>query len=297
MENYIGIDLGGTNVRVGKYDTNFNELDVVKFESGESVAPESIVQNIVDAINQIKDEDTKKVGMCAPGQVDINTSTIVMLTNLNFENLEIGKIIKEKCSLDTVLNNDANLAGLGEAVLGAGVEDNLVYYLTWSTGIGGALIVNKELINGKNMCSGEVGNLIINSDPQAYKHRIMNSGGLEGLASGTALKRYANELGYEDAAGLISAYKNGDDKAISIIEQVTDTMARAIAMIAHVVEVDSFILGGGVTIKSGDVLLPLVKQKVDNYLMPMMKGTIVIKTAKLGDEAGIIGSAFLAKNA
>ncbi len=295
MLNYIGIDLGGTNLRVGKYNENLEELEVVKFPSEAEKGSGQIVDKIIKGINQLKDNDTQKVGLCVPGQVNVETSTIVMLTNLNFENLEIGKIIKEQCGLDTILNNDANLAGLGEAILGSAKEDKLVYYITWSTGIGGALIVNNELINGKNMCSGEIGNLIIHSDPSSYKHSFMNIGGLEGLASGTALKRYANEIGLNDASELISLYKNNDPKAVEIIEYVCDVMARAISMIAHVVEVDTFVLGGGVTLKSGDILLPLVKDKLDQYLMPMMQGTINIKVASLGDEAGIIGSAYLAK--
>ncbi len=295
MKNYIGIDLGGTNLRVGKYDENLNEIEVVKFPSEAEKGTDQIVDKIIEGINQVKDEDTIKVGMCVPGQVDVETSTIVMLTNLNFENLEIGKIISEKCGLDTILNNDANLAGLGEAILGSAKNDDLVYYITWSTGIGGALIVDKKLINGKNMCSGEIGNLIIHSAKDSYKHNFMNVGGFEGLASGTALKRYANELGYDNAAELISAYENKDEKAVEVIDFVCDVFARGITMIAHVVEVDTFVLGGGVTIKSGHVLLPLVKEKLDQYLMPMMRGTIDLKLAALGDEAGIVGSAYLAK--
>lgn len=295
MLNYIGIDLGGTNLRIGKYDSELNEIEVIKFPSEAEKGTEQIIDKIVMGINQLKDEQTQKVGLCVPGQVDVETSTIIMLTNLNFENLAIGQIIKEQCGLETILNNDANLAGLGEAVLGVAKTDKLVYYITWSTGIGGALIVNKDLINGKNMCSGEIGNLIIHSNPDSYKHSFMNIGGLEGLASGTALKRYANELGLDNAGELIEQYSLKNPKAIEVIDFVCDTMARAITMIAHVVEVDTFVLGGGVTLKSGNILLPLVQEKLDQYLMPLMRGTIDIKVASLGDDAGIIGSAYLAK--
>lgn len=295
MKTYIGVDLGGTNLRIGLFDENLKMLEIVKFETEVELGSNQIIDKIIVGINQLKSDSTVGVSICVPGQVDPVNSVIKMLTNLDFHNVEIGKIIKERCNLDTVLNNDANLAGLGESTVGIAKNDDLVYFITWSTGIGGALIVNKELINGKNMCSGEIGNLVIHST-NTYKHSFMNAGALEGLASGTALKRYAVEQGYENAKGLIDAYINKEKKAIETIEFVVDVMARAIAMIAQVVEVDTFVLGGGVTLKSGNILLPLVTAKINDYVMPMMQDTVVIKVAELEDEAGIVGAAYLAKS-
>lgn len=293
MKTYIGIDLGGTNLRVGLFDEKINLLDVIKFSTEVEKGSDQIIDKIVQGVNKLKREDTKGLCFCVPGQVDIDKNEIVMLTNLDMNNVKIGDIIQERCQLKTVLNNDANLAGLAESTLGAAKREALVYYITWSTGIGGALIIDNKLINGKNMCSGEIGNLIIHSNHE-YKHSFMNKGGLEGLASGSALKRYAVENNFLGVAELIEAYKKNNEKAVEIIEFVTDCFARAIAMIAQVVEVDVFVIGGGVTIKSGEVLLPLVSKKVDKYLMPMMKGSIILKVAELGDEAGIYGAAYLA---
>ena len=196
--------------------------------------------------------------------------------------------------LDIEINNDANVAALAEGVMGAAKDVDMSYFITWSTGIGGGLVINKKLISGKNIYSGEVGNVIV--DPSStYVHSIQTQGAVEGITSGTALKRFAEELGYAHAGELIQAYKDGNEDAIKIIDKVADNFARLIATILHVVEVDMFVLGGGVTIKSGDVLLPLVKEKVDQYVMPIMRGKIIIKEAELGEDAGIIGSALLVK--
>ena len=295
MENYIGIDLGGTNLRVARISEDFKVEEVIKVDSKISEGIDQLVQRMCVAINDVKNSDTKGVGLSVPGQVDVKTGVIIASTNIPFDNTPISDIIKKETGLDSVLNNDANVAGLAEAAIGAGKNSDIVYYITWSTGIGGALIIDKKIINGKNMYTGEIGNLIIHSQ-DTYKHSFMSLGGFEGLSSGTALKRYGQELGYTDAKGLIDAFVDGKEDAVKVIEYVTDNFARAIAQIFHVVEVDMFVIGGGVQINSGAILLPLVKAKIDNYIMPHIRGQVNLEVAKLGDNAGVYGSAFLVKD-
>jgi glucokinase len=295
MKNYIGVDLGGTNIRIARFDNQINLEEVIKIETAVENGIEQIIDKIVNAINQLKNEYTSGVGISVPGQVDVEKGIILVLTNISLRDYPIGEVVFNRTGLKVILNNDANVAGLGEAIKGTAADVKNSYYITWSTGIGGALIIDNKLVAGNNLYSGEIGNIIIWPNDE-FKHSFMAKGAVEGLTSGTAIKRYANDLGYKDAGELIGAAKNNDTKALEIIEFITDNFARLIATITHVVEVDKFVLGGGVVLKSGEFLIPYVQEKLNNYLMPIMHDKIVIEVAQLGDDAGITGSAFLAKN-
>lgn len=291
MTNCIAIDLGGTNLRVARINTSNKIEEVIKIESEIDKGIDILVDKIIKTINTLKNEKTTKVGLSVPGQVDNQKGIIITTTNIPFSNYPIRKMIKDKCNLEAVLNNDANVAGLGEAVIGAGKNDELVYYITWSTGIGGALIVNKKLISGNNMYSGEVGNIVV--DPQSqYIHSHMTRGAVEGLASGTALKRHAEELGYENVKNFIEDYGNSEEVR-NKIDYIADKVAQLLTTIYHVIEIDKFVIGGGVTFKSGKFLLPLVEEKLNHYLMPVVKNKIKISVAELGDDAGLYGAGLL----
>ncbi|KAI0986938.1 hypothetical protein GJ496_006713 [Pomphorhynchus laevis] len=295
MKNYIGIDVGGTNLRIARFNDSIELEEVIRYETEVELGVEQIFHKLVEGINKLKNKNTVGIGMSVPGQVDIKNGVILACTNIPFSNTKVEEILFKKTGLHTVLNNDANVAGLGEAIKGAASHVDNSYFITWSTGIGGALIINNDIVTGNNVYSGEIGNIIVWPDDN-FKHSIMSKGAVEGLTSGTALKRYAKDLGFRHAGELIDSARSGNEEALKIVNYVADNFARMIATIIHVVEVDMFVIGGGVTIKSGDILLPLVRKRVNEYLMPIMKDKLIIKEAILGDDAGIVGSAFLAKN-
>lgn len=293
--NYIGIDLGGTNLRIARFDASMNIETQVSIPTEKEKGINQIIDKICNGINDIKTENTIGVGVAVPGQVDLNTGVVIYATNLSFENTPLGEEIWNRCSLKVILNNDANAAGLGEAVSGSASDVNMSYYITWSTGIGGALIIDKNLINGNNICTGEVGYTIADPSYEKQYNEKLPKGATEALASGTAIYNFAKENGYNNAKGLFDAYKNNDLKAIEFVDLITDVFARLLHNVVHVIEVEKFVIGGGVTINSGDILIPIVKEKFEKNLVPPLKGKVEITTAKLGDDAGIIGAAFLAK--
>ena len=292
--NYITVDLGGTNLRIARINSNLIIEDILKYETEVELGIEQIMKKIINAINQLRNNETIGVGIGVQGQIDCMKKKIMNANNLRIKDYRIGDILKKATGLEVYLQNDANIAGLGEAVVGSGKEYDNVYYVTWSTGIGGSLIIDGKIINGKNMCTGEIGNLIIK--PGGIKHGLMNEGGLEGISSGTYLKNKAIEIGYENVGDLMELYKNHNKDVIDLINEVTDAMARGLANILHVVEVDCFIFGGGVSIKSGDILIPLILKKINNYLLPVMQDTVIIKKSKLGDDAGLFGAAIIVQN-
>lgn len=290
--NSIGIDMGGTNLRIAKISDDGTIMKVVKIATEVEKGSQQIADKIIRFINEIKDEETCGVGIGVPGQIDLKTKSVIQCTNVQMKNFPLGKLIEDNTNLSCILNNDANVAALGEARVGAGFGKDIIYYMTWSTGIGGALVINGQLQNGQNFNTGEVGNLIIWPNSK-HKHSIQNYGSLEGEAGGLAIKKYAFELGYDDEYSFFQAYRNQNQDVIEKVEYICDTFARGIANIVHVIEPDKIIIGGGVAIKSGDILLPIVREKVNMYLLPSVKNKICIEQAALGDDNGLIGASFL----
>lgn len=294
MDMFIGVDLGGTNVRVAKVDENGNVLQVVKEPTEMNKGTEHVIQKIIHMIEQIDDyEACKGIGMGVPGPVDTKEGKMVLATNLpGFEGYPIAGRIEEHFKKPTFLDNDVNVAGMGEAVLGAGKGCDIVYYVTISTGIGGALVVNQKVIAGKNGHAGEVANIII--DRNREKVNYLNVGAVENEASGTAITRKGKDMfGYDKiahAGDVFDLARNGNAQALELCDQVAYDLAVMFSTIAHVVDPEVFVVGGGV-MKGKDLFF----DKMENYYRNMIhKGmqTVVFKDAEL-DEPGIVGAAML----
>lgn len=294
MDMFIGVDLGGTNVRVAKIDETGNVLQVVKDATEMNKGTEHVIQKIITLIESIDNyKECKGIGMGVPGPVDTKEGKMVLATNLpGFEGYPIAGRIEEHFGIPTYLDNDVNVAGMGEAVLGAGKGCDIVYYVTISTGIGGALIVNKKVIAGKNGHAGEVANIII--DRNREKVNYLNVGAVENEASGTAITRKGKAL-FGDAAinhagDVFDLARKGNAQALELCDEVAYDLAVMFSTIAHVVDPEVFVIGGGV-MKGKDVFF----DKMEAYFRTMIhKGmqTVVFKEAQL-EEPGIVGAAML----
>lgn len=294
MDMFIGVDLGGTNVRVAKIDETGNVLQVVKDATEMNKGTEHVIQKIISLIESIDNyKECKGIGMGVPGPVDTKEGKMVLATNLpGFEGYPIAGRIEEHFGIPTYLDNDVNVAGMGEAVLGAGKGCDIVYYVTISTGIGGALIVNKKVIAGKNGHAGEVANIII--DRNRDKVNYLNVGAVENEASGTAITRKGKALfgdaTINHAGDVFDLARKGNAQALQLCDEVAYDLAVMFSTIAHVVDPEVFVLGGGV-MKGKDVFY----DKMEAYYRTMIhKGmqTVVFKEAQL-EEPGIVGAAML----
>jgi len=296
MDLQIGIDLGGTNIRVGLVNNRGKIVDIVQ-ESTEAEKGQSYtIEKMKRMIEQlIEGKSVKGIGIGAPGPLDYKKGVILSPPNLpGWDNIQISKIFEEHFKVPVYLNNDANVAGLAEANVGSGVGFESVYYMTVSTGIGGALVINKELFNGANGCAGEIGNMIL--EPNGYKHNNLNSGSFEGIASGTSIGRVALErFGIEGGAKQVFRLaEQGNQEAQIIIDEAVQYLAMGIANIAHVVNPELFIVGGGV-MESKHLILSPLRKKVKEYVYPQLADNIQIVSTALGGKAGVIGAAMLVK--
>ncbi len=189
MKSYIGIDLGGTNVRVAKINEQGEILAQVKGPSYGQEGPEKVMANIKNLVREIPDwQECAGIGVGVPGPVDTKAGRMVLSTNLpGFADYPFAEEMTKEFGLPTFLDNDANVAALAEALVGAGKGLTYVFYTTISTGIGGCLVVDGKTVSGKHGFGGEVANIIIDRNRERVNY--LNVGAIENEASGTGLKR------------------------------------------------------------------------------------------------------------
>ncbi len=292
---WIGIDLGGTNVRMGL----FNDLGVIVDEkrwlTEADKGPDYVIQKLIDAISSIKkDYLIQAIGIGLPGSLNSQEGIVLSCTNLpKWINIPLARIISDSLQTPCFIENDCNVAALAEATMGAGKGYDIVYYITVSTGVGGGLCINGEIISGATGNAGEIANIIVGESK--IRHSYLNSGSLESMASGLAILRAAKEKGLnvKYAHEVFILASQGDKDALDVTESALDFLARGMAAIAHVVDPHIFILGGGVAV-SVPGFTSNIREKYEKYVYEMMRGKVKIELAKL-KEPGIIGAMHMAK--
>jgi glucokinase len=296
MKKYIGVDLGGTQVRAALISQDGELLQMVSNPSLAQEDAQTIVNNLISTIHQLDiDEEVSGIGLGVPGPVDTIHGKMVMATNIPaLSGYHLVKAIEDEFKLPTYMDNDANVAGLAEAIVGVGKDKPIVYYVTHSTGIGGALIVNGEVVSGRNGYAGEVGNIII--DRNRKRQPQLNVGAIENEASGPSITRRAKEVVSSEISNtkeLFDLARKNDPKAVKLVDEIAYDMAMLFSAIAHVVDPTMFIIGGGVT-KSKDVYFDLVKKYYKELVHTNMQDTeFAFASLK---EPGLIGAAMLPKS-
>ncbi|WP_270180159.1 ROK family protein [Alkalihalobacillus sp. CinArs1] len=294
---YMGIDLGGTNLRVGVTDEQGHLLQVMQIPTIATSGYTSIIARMIDLIKELTDTyKVETIGIGSPGPLNPFDGIVMSPPNLpGWKDVPITEIVQKEVSIPTLLINDADAAALGEAMYGAGKGKQSSFYITVSTGVGGGYVLQNKIVQGEHGYGAEIGNMIIK--PNGPKHANMNAGSLEALASGTAIGREGKaRLGIEGGAKEVFAMADeGNQAAIAIISEAMDALAIGIANLVHTLDPSVFILGGGV-MNAQNELFSLLRKKVDGYLYEGLRGKVVIKPAVLGDHAGLIGAAMAGIN-
>ena len=296
MKTYIGVDLGGTNVRAAIVDEKGNVLVQKKSPSYAQEGKEKVMDTIINLIKSLPDyESCSGIGVGVPGPCDEKTGSMVLATNLpGFEGYSIANKLEETFHMPSFIDNDANVPALAEALVGAGKGKKVVYYVTLSTGIGGGLVINGECISGKHGFTGEIANIII--DRNRSKVNYLAVGAIENEASGIAITRKANEKAskkYKHAGEVFEDAHNGNPVAKEIVDNVVRDLAQLFATIACVCDPDIFILGGGM-MQSSDLFLPSVIEKFKEISHTQLHDDEFVLASL--EEPGVIGAAMLPKS-
>ena len=293
MSKFIGVDLGGTNIRAAVVNEDGTILQIKKAESHPERGAEPVMETMISLIESLEGyEECEGIGLGIPGPIDTVHGKIIVSTNLpKLIGFPIADYIRKHFQKPTYMDNDVNVAGLGEAVLGGGKGYPIVYYVTISTGVGGALIIDNKVISGQNGHAGEIGNICI--DRGRKKYNILNAGAVENEASGTAITPKGKAVFGEQishAGDIFDLARSGDEKALKIVDDMSYDLAMMFSAIGHVVDPHVFVVGGGV-MKGKDVFF----DKMEKYYRSMIHEgmqSVVFREARL-EEPGIAGAAML----
>lgn len=310
----LGIDLGGTNIVAGVVDADYKIIGTGKVKTNAPRPAEEIADDMAKAaFDAVKNagltmDDIDTCGIVTPGSVDAVNGVVTYANNLGFNNVALAALMKERTGKDFYIENDANAAAYGEYIAGAGRGTNNFIAITLGTGVGGGIIIDGKIYSGSNGAGGELGHTII-----AMNGEVCTCGRIgcwEAYASATALIRQTKQamIRYpesrmwelcdgklENVNGItaFNAMRSGDFAGTLVVDRYTEYVAVGIANVINTFQPDVVCIGGGIS-KEGDTLVNPIKRFVEgeNYARNMRSKT-VIKTADLGNNAGIIGAAFL----
>ena len=293
MKKYIGIDLGGTNIRAAIVKEDGKILCMKKSESHPERGAEPVMETMISLIESLDGyQECEGIGMGIPGPINTAEGKIIVSTNLpKLIGYPIADHIRDHFGKPTFMDNDVKVAALGEAVLGAGKGYPIVYYVTISTGVGGALVIDRKVISGQNGHAGEIGNICI--DRNREKYNILNAGAVENEASGTAITRKGRAVfgdSIRNAGDVFDLARSGNEKALEIVDNMAYDLAMMFSAIGHIIDPHVFVVGGGV-MKGKDVFF----DKMEKYYRSMIHAgmqPVVFKEAEL-EEPGIAGAAML----
>lgn len=294
MKTFIGVDLGGTNVRAAKVDEQGQLLQVVKEATEIDQGVDHVIQKIISMIESIDGyQECEGIGMGVPGPVDTKNGKMMLASFLpGFEGYPLVKHFRDHFQMPVYMDNDVNVACMGEAMLGAGKNHDSVYYVTLSTGVGGALVIDKRVVSGAHGFAGEIGNVIIDRNREDISH--LNVGVVENEASGTAITRKGKELfggnRIHHAGDVFDLAREKNPQAISLCEAATYDLAQLFSIIAHICDPEVFVLGGGL-MKGKDVFLDQLIEQFKTLVHEGMRA-VEFKEAQL-EEPGIVGAAML----
>lgn len=291
----IAVDIGGTQLRVALVDDEYRIVEVLKTKNDRSRTPEQNLEPLVQFARDKQDEgfELAGVGIGSPGPLDLRAGKVLNPPNLvGWDNFPVVEFFREATGLPTFLNNDANVAGLSEALLGGGKGYESVIFVGLSTGFGGAYVYRGELINGAHCNTAEYWNMIVNDDP--HGRGSANPGSLNENAGGTGLTRLAT-LHYGEPTTpkeLFDRYYAGDQTAVEIIDYATETLARGLANIYWCYDPDVVVVGGSID-QYHPTYLQMALKKAERYVPA--SDSLHIEKAQFGDDAGLVGAALLVK--
>ncbi len=297
MKKYIGIDLGGTNVRVAVVTENGEILSQVKSPSYATEGRDKVISNLYSLIRELPDwRECSGIGAGVPGPCNQISGAMMLDTNMpGFKGFPFAQSMSKEFGMPAYIDNDANVAGLAEALVGAGKGLPVVYYVTLSTGIGGGLIVDGKCVSGKHGFTGEIANIII--DRNREKVNYLAIGAVENEASGTAITRKGQavfgEKAVQHAGNVFDLAASGNEDAKKIADEAIADLAQLFATLAAATDPDAFILGGGM-MQSADYFLQPLIEKFKEITHTALHDTPFL-VAKL-DEPGIIGAAMLPRS-
>lgn len=311
----IGIDLGGTSVKFAILTQEGEVQEKWSIKTNILDEGSHIVDDMIESINHrlrllgLGAEDFIGIGMGSPGVVDREKGTVIGAYNLNWKTLQpVKEKIEKATGISFFIDNDANVAALGERWKGAGENQPDVVFMTLGTGVGGGIVAEGKLLHGVAGAAGELGHITVDFD-QPILCTCGKKGCLETVASATGIvnltRRYADEYAGDaelkqlidngedvNAKIVFDLAKAGDELALIVYRNFAHYLGIACANIGSILNPSTIVIGGGVS-AAGEFLLDGVRKFYEENSFPQVRTSTKIALATLGNDAGVIGAASL----
>ncbi len=320
---FVGVDLGGTNVKVGVVDDRGRRVSYLSIPTEADKGPEDATRRMAEAVRRaigkakIKPSDVPRIGLGSPGTMDIPAGMLLQPANLRgWDDFPIRDRLSNHCGYPVAFNNDANAAAYGEFWVGSGKKFHSIVLLTLGTGIGCGIVVGDLLVEGENSHGAECGHIIIDCSEHARWCCCGQRGHLEAYASATAvIKRTQEALDAQVKSSLSKRIEAGEELTPKMLAQeaeagdelskkiILDTaryLGIGIVSLIHTIDPNGVLLGGAMTFggtktKIGRRFLARIRQEVRSRAFPLLAKRTKIELASLGSDAGYIGAAGIAR--
>lgn len=319
---FVGVDLGGTNIKVGLVDDRGQTLAWLTEPTEREKGAEDGARRMGLAVHAVarqaglSPDEVAGVGLGSPGTMDIPAGMLLEPHNLGWRHFPIRDRLSHHCGLPVTFVNDANAAAYGEFWVGSGSEFRSMVLFTLGTGIGSGIIVGNMLIDGEHSHGGECGHIIINYGPEARLCPCGKAGHLEGYASATAVIARTEEAlaagRASSLAGRIAQGKGvtplmlaeeaaaGDELSREIIMETARYLGIGTVTLMHTIDPDGVVFGGAMTFgehetELGRQFLARIQEEVHRRAFPVLAARTKIDYASLGGDAGYIGAAGVAR--
>lgn len=312
-QHVIGVDLGGTSIKAGVVSSKHKIISRAKVKTQADAGSDNVVNRIVKSVEEaleeakLKPEQVLGLGIGAPGTIDSKRGIVRTAVNLRWNDFPLASALKKKLKMPVTLDNDVNVGTWGELVAGAAKGKTEVLGVFIGTGIGGGLVLRGELYSGHFGTAGEIGHITLQADGQLGRRT------LENLASRTNIARLLSDLiraNHPSSLGkasdttlenirskaLAEAIEKKDPLTVEVVKQAAKYTGIAIANQVTVLSLPCVVVGGGVVEAAGETFVDWVREVFDAYVFPpALAGQCEILASKLGDDAGVIGAADLAR--
>ncbi|CCQ59608.1 ROK family protein [Crocosphaera watsonii] len=285
----IGLDIGGTAIKLGQFLADGTCINSLTVATPQPATPEAVVKSMVEAIAQLTPTgNCLALGVGTPGPADKSGRIAKVAINLSgWQDVPLADWLEAQTGLPTTVANDANCAGLGEAWLGAGKDYQNLIMLTLGTGVGGAIILNGHLFTGHLGAAAELGLITLNFDGPVCNSG--NNGSLEQYGSIQAIRRMTGK----EPAELGELAERGDKPTLEFWESYGCLLGAGLASLIYVLTPEAIVIGGGIS-GSTKFFFPATLEEIERRVLLSSRENLQLLTAKLGNQAGMVGAAKLA---
>lgn len=288
MNEVIGVDLGGTAIKLGRFLDDGTCLDSISLATPQPANPKPVVNAIAQGVLKLNHNNTSQaIGLGVPGPTDSARRIAKKSINLpGWDDVPVADWLEAQTKLPTTLENDANCAAIGEAWLGAGRKFRDFILLTLGTGVGGAIYLDGKLFTGRCGAAGELGLITLNLD--GFACRSGNQGSLEQYTSIGSIRR---SMGKEPAE-IGKLAQSGDHAALEFWQNYGRLLGAGVASLIYVLTPEAVIFGGGIS-ASSEFFLPATLREIEKRVVSPSRPGLQLLTAELGNKAGMLGAAKL----